>query len=605
MRNSLGTLALIAVSVVACREHHKESPAKATPALAGHLALPGEVGNRAEWPMATGDHRNLRFSQLEQISAANVRDLKPVWRFKTHIPRGHEAAPLVVGATMYFVTPYPNAVYAFDLTKGGAVKWKYEAKPSPAAQGVACCDVVNRGAAIADGRLFFNTLDAATIALDTEDGHELWRTPLGNPGIGETMTMAPLVVRDKVLVGNSGGELGVRGWLTALDAADGHVVWRAHSTGPDAEVLIGPEFQPHYAMDRGEDLGVRTWPPGRWQTGGGTVWGFLSYDPALDLVYYGTGNPGPWNSELRLGDNKWTSGMFARKPDTGAAVWFYQFSPHDHFDYDGVNEMVLLDAVVRGEPRSLVVHPDRNGYVYVLDRKTGEVLSATPFAHVTTSRGVDLGSGRYQEVASKTPGLSRTVHEICPASPGAKDWQPSAFSPRTGLLYIPHNNLCQDVEATEANYIAGTPYLGANVKMYAGPGGHRGWFTAWDPLAGRAVWRVAEDFPAWSGALTTAGGLVFYGTMDGTFKALDAQTGKELWRYRAASGVIGQPTSYLGPDGRQYIAVASGVGGWAGSIVTGKLDARDPTASLGFVSAMADLPARTKPGGELLVFGLP
>jgi lanthanide-dependent methanol dehydrogenase len=591
----------------ACRDHQKRSSASATPALSARLLpQPADAGVKNEWPMATGDHRNLRFSQLAEVSSANVGTLRVAWKYETGYQRGQEAAPIVVGTSMYVVMPYPNEVLAFDLTQPGAPpKWRYAPKPSPAAQGVACCDVVNRGAAYAGNRLFFNTLDAHTIALDAETGTELWRTKLGDINKGETMTMAPMVVKDRVLVGNSGGELGVRGWLAALETETGKVAWRAYSTGPDREVLIGPSFRPFYAQDRGPDLGVTSWPPERWKIGGGTVWGFLAYDEALDLVYHGTANPGPWNPQLRTGDNKWTAGVFARRPQTGEAVWFYQWSPHDAFDYDGVNENVLIDLEIAGRRRTTLVHADRNGYVYVLDRATGEVLSATPFVHITTSEGVDLRSGRLKPVASKEPGLHRTVHDICPASPGGKDWQPASFSPQTGLLYLPHNNLCQDQEGTEANYIAGTPYLGAEVKMYAGPGGNRGFFTAWDPVAARAAWRVEEKFPAWSGALTTAGGLVFYGTMDGVFKALDARSGKELWRFRTDSGFVGQPVTYLGPNGKQYIAVLSGVGGWAGAVVSAGLDTRDPTAALGFVSAVSDLPAATRAGGTLYTFALP
>src|SRR5690606_10678657 len=269
------------------------------------------------------------------------------------------------------VTPYPNILYALDLTRPGApLKWKHEPKPLAAAQGVACCDTVNRGAAYADGRVFFNTLDNQTIALDAETGAELWRTRLGEINRGETMTMAPLVVRGKVLVGNSGGELGVRGWLTALDAEDGRILWRAYSTGPDRDVLIGERFQPFYEQDRGTDLGVASWPPDAWRIGGGTVWGWLTYDPEADLVYYGTGNPGPWNPEQRPGDNKWTSGIFARRGQTGEAVWFYQWSPHDLHDYDGVNENVLLDLTIGGGRRAVLVHPHRNGYAYLLARPT-------------------------------------------------------------------------------------------------------------------------------------------------------------------------------------------------------------------------------------------
>jgi PQQ-dependent dehydrogenase (methanol/ethanol family) len=350
---------------------------------------------------------------------------------------------------------------------------------------------------------------------------------------------------------------------------------------------------------------VQTWPPEAWKTGGGTVWGWVSYDPALDLVYHGTANPGPWNPEQRPGANKWTSGVFARKPDTGEAVWFYQWSPHDLHDYDGVNENVLLDLEIGGRMRQVLVHPERNGYVYVLDRATGRVLSADPFVHITTSQGVDLETGRLKYNPATEPRTGEAVRNLCPASPGAKDWQPSAWSPRTKLLYIPHQNLCQDATAMQTSYIAGTPFLGMDVKMYAGPGGHRGEVSAWDPVARRKAWSIKERFPVWSGALATAGDVVFYGTMEGWFKAVDARSGALLWQHKTSSGIIGQPVSYRGPDGKQYVAVLSGVGGWAGAIVAANLDARDASAALGFVNAMRDLPSATGKGGTLYVFSLP
>ena len=558
-----------------------------------------------EWTMPAKDFANTRFSTLRQVDARNVARLAPTWAFKTGLQKGHEAAPLVVGDTMYVVTPYPNRLYALDLSKRGAVRWVYEPLPLPAAQGVACCDVVNRGAAYDAGRIFFNTLDGQTVAVDAGTGRALWKTQLGDINKGETMTMAPLVVKGRVLVGNSGGEYGVRGWLTALDAASGAVVWRAHSTGPDKDVLIGPSFKPYYAQDRGTDLGVNSWPPGRWQMGGGTVWGFVSYDPELDLVFYGTGNPGPWNPEQRPGDNKWTAGIFARRPATGEALWFYQWSPHDLYDHDGINESIVADLTIAGQARKVLLHAERNGYVYVLDRASGQVLSADPFVHITSTRGVDLASGRLTYVTAKKPKLGEVVRGICPASPGAKDWSPAAFSSETGLLYVPVNNLCQDVEGMEAHYISGTPYLGATVKMYAGPGGKRGRFMAWDPIARKKVWEIEERFPVWSGALASAGDLVFYGTMDGWFKAVHARTGALLWKHKTASGIVGQPITYLGPDGRQYVAVLSGVGGWAGAVVSGKLDVRDQSASLGLANAMRDLPDHTQTGGAVLAFALP
>jgi PQQ-dependent dehydrogenase (methanol/ethanol family) len=465
--------------------------------------------------------------------------------------------------------------------------------------------VVSRGAMYWEGKIIFATLDGAVIALDANSGAQVWRTQVGDINRGETITMAPLVVKGKVLVGDSGGELGVRGWIQALDAGSGKVAWKAYNTGPDKDVLIGPDFHPFYKMDQGTDLGVKTWPPDAWKTGGGTVWGWISYDPALNLIYYGTGNPGPWNADQRPGDNKWTSGIFARDPDTGQAKWFYQLSPHDVHDYDGINENVLLDLPIGGKVRKVLVRPERNGYVYVIDRANGQVLSADPFVFVNSSSGVDLKTGELKINPDKVTEVGKTVRQICPSANGAKDWNPSAWSPRTRLLYIPHVNMCMDWQSAEVSYIAGTPYVGANVVMYGGEGGNRGVFTAWDPVRRTKAWEIKEDLPVWSGALTTAGDLVFYGTMDGWFKAVDARTGQLLWRFKTGSGIIGQPVAYKGPDGREYIAVLSGVGGWAGAIVSGNLDPRDPTAALGFANATQDLKQKSNPGGTLYVFALP
>ncbi|ESW87625.1 methanol dehydrogenase [Mesorhizobium sp. LSJC280B00] len=559
-----------------------------------------------QWAMPAKNYASTRYSELAEITEDNVKNLQVAFTFSTGVNKGQEAAPLVVGNTMYIVTPFPNILYALDLTKPGApMKWKFEPNPEPAAQGVACCDVVNRGAAFFEGRIYFNTLDGHTIAVDAATGKPVWNTHIGNINIGETITMAPLVVKGKVLVGNSGGEMGVRGWIKALDAGDGHVVWTAYNTGPDAEVLIGPDFKPHYDMDKGKDLGVTSWPPDAWKIGGGNVWGWISYDPDLNLIFHGTGNPGPWNPDLRPGDNKWTAGIFARDPDTGAAKWFYQWTPHDLHDYDGINEQVLLDMTWQGKPRKVLVRPERNGYVYLLDRTTGEVLSAVPFGPVNSSTGVDLKTGRLIVNPDKKTGTGKVVRDICPTASGLKDWQPSAFSPKTGLLYIPHNNLCMDEEGVDVNYIAGTPYVGMNVRMIPGPGGNRGAFTAWDVAAAKPAWSLKENFPVWSGAVATAGNVVFYGTMEGWFKAVSARTGELLWQFKTSSGIIGQPITYRGPDGHQYVAILSGVGGWAGAIVSGDLDPRDATAALGFVNVMKDLKDVTTPGGTLYVFRLP
>jgi PQQ-dependent dehydrogenase (methanol/ethanol family) len=559
-----------------------------------------------QWIRPAKDLASTRYSTLDEINSQNVKNLGVAFTFSLGTNRGAEAAPIVANNTMYIVTPFPNVVYALDLTKPGApVKWSYDPHPSTAAQGVACCDVVNRGGVFSDGKFFFNTLDNFTIALDANSGKQLWRTQVGDIQKGESMTMAPLVVKNKVIVGVSGGEFGVRGWVKALDTSSGKVIWTAYSTGPDSDVLIGSRFHPFYKQDQGKDLGVASWPPDAWKIGGGGMWGWMSYDPELNLLYHGTANPGPWNADERPGDNKWTAGIFARDPDTGEAIWYYQYSPHDLYDYDGINENVLLDLPIKGQTKKVIVHPDRNGYMYVLDRGTGQVYSANAFGYTNTSTGVDLKTGLLQYVVEKKPGFGSVTRNICPTAPGAKDWQPAAFSPRTGLLYVPHQNLCMDEEDVSPNYIQGTPYVGANVKMYPGPGGNAGVFTAWDPVSGKSVWELHDKFPFWSGAVATAGDVVFFGTMDGWFKAVDARNGQELWKFKTGSGIIGQPVVYRGPDSHEYVAILSGVGGWAGAIVSGGLDARDPTGALGFVSAMKDLPAATTKGGMLYVFKLP
>ncbi len=554
--------------------------------------------------MAAKNYAGTRFSTLTEINTGNVKNLKLDWTFSTGLTRGHEAAPLVVNNTMYIVTPWPNVLYALDLTQPGApVKWKYEPHPVSASQGVACCDVVNRGAAYYNGKIYYNSLDVQTIAVDANTGKEVWKTKLGDINQGESITMAPIVAKGRVIVGNSGGEFGVRGWLAGLDAETGKLVWRAYGTGPDKDVLIGPNFKPFYAMDRGVDLGTKTWPGELWKIGGAAAWSWVSYDPDLDLIYYGTSNAGPWNADQRPGDNKWGSTLFARRPGNGEAIWAYQLNPHDDHDYDAVNENILLDLNINGRMRKVLAHPDRNARMYIMDRATGEVLSAEAFAFQNTSKGVDLKTGKLTTDPSKSTGF-KTVRDICPAAPGGKDWQPSAFSPRTGLLYVPHNNLCMEFQGTQANYISGTPYVGANVRMYAGPGGNLGEFSAWDPVNAKAVWTVKEKFPAWSGAVVTAGDVVFYGTMDGWFKALDAHNGNLLWQFKVGSGIISQPISYKGPDGRQYIAVVAGVGGWAGAVVAGELNPKDGTAALGFANAMSELPKYTTRGGTVYVFSL-
>jgi lanthanide-dependent methanol dehydrogenase len=561
---------------------------------------------QGEWHLPGGDYAQTRFSPLTQITTANVADLKLAASRATGIPFGHEGNPLVVDGTLYITTPYPNNLIALDLADlNGAEKWNYQPNPDSRAVGIACCDVVNRGASYADGKIVYNTLDAHTVAVDARTGEELWKTRVGNIDVGETLTMAPLIVKDKVIVGNSGGELGVRGWVLALDLADGKELWRAYSTGPDADVRIGPDFKPFYGKDQGTDLGVKSWPGDQWKLGGSTVWGWISYDPELDLIFYGTGNPGVWNPDLRPGDNKWSCSIMARDPDDGMARWAYQISAHDAWDYDEIMENVLVDMELGGRMRKLLIHPGRTGFVFVLDRENGQLLSAETFQPVNWATSYDLKTGLPNEVASKRTRFGFVTRNICPSSTGAKEWVPSAFSPRTGLLYIPAHNTCMDYEGLEANYIAGTPYLGASVKMYQGPGGYHGELVAWDPVRARKVWGAREEkFPVYSGVLATAGDVVFYGTMDGWFKALDARSGKELWRYKTSSGIVGNPMTYIGPDGKQYVAVYAGIGGWMGAVAFPSISTSDPYAALGVVGAMKDIKKHTAPGGALYVFAL-
>ena len=559
-----------------------------------------------DWVRPTGDYGGLRYSPLDAINTQNVKNLVPYTTLSTGVPHGHEGQPLVLNNTMYIVTPYPNNLIAVDLTKpGGAVKWVFEPHPDRRAMGIACCDVVNRGATFANGKIIYSLLDAHVVAIDANDGHEVWRTKVGDINVGETFTSAPLAVKDKVIVGNSGGELGVRGYVAALDVNTGKLLWRAYNTGPDADVKIGASFHPFYAKDQGKDLGVSSWRGDQWKLGGSTVWGWITYDPETNQFFYGTGNPGVWNADARPGDNKWSCTIMARDADTGELRWAYQISAHDAWDYDEIMENVLLDMNFAGRPRKLLIHPGRTGFVFVLDRESGELLSANTFEPVNWAANYDLTTGKPNEDPSKRTHFGSVTKNICPSSTGAKEFVPSAFSPRTGLLYIPAHNTCMDYGGIEANYIAGTPYLGADVKMFRGPGGYQGELIAWDVAHARPVWSVKETvLPIYSGVLATGGDLVFYGTMDGWFRAVDARTGSVLWQFHTGSGIVGNPMTFLGPDGKQYVAIYSGVGGWMGAVAFPDVSADDPSAALGVVGAMADIKKYTAPGDTVYVFRL-
>ena len=560
--------------------------------------------NANQWVMTGRTYDLQRYSPLAQISTANVKNLHVAWTMSTGTLRGHEGNPLVVGGTMYLHSSFPNKVYALDLTKPGAPQiWQFTPEQSTDAIAIACCDVVNRGLAFdpKTNRLVIELLAGDVLALDAKTGKQAWRVKSADFKKGETMTNAPLIVDDLVMTGISGGEFGVRGRITTFNMADGKEVWRTYSTGPDKDVGITENtLKSPYASAQGKDLGVSTWQGDEWMRGGGTTWGWYSYDPALNLFYHGSGNPGSWNPDQRPGDNKWSMSLWAQNPKTGEVRWVYQMTPHDAWDYDGVNENVLFDH----GSQKLLAHFDRNGFGYTLDRTTGKLVTAKPYGPTNWAKSIDMTTGRPVEDPTKRTTAKGNTEGICPAAIGFKDQQPAAYSPQTGLFYVPTNNICMDYEGVEVKYAAGQPYVGAIVRMFPGPGGNRGAFIAWDPMAGAIKWSIKENLAAYGGAMTTGGGLVFYGTMEGWLKAVDAKTGTVLWQFKTPSGIIGNPMTYVGPDGKQYVAILSGIGGWAGIGVAAGIGAEDPTAGLGALGAFGDAGSYSNQGGVLTVFAL-
>ena len=587
-----------------------------------------------QWTQARKDYSNTGYSKLSQINKGNVRNVKLAWSFATGVNRGHEGAPLVIGDTMYIHTAFPNNVYALDLNENQKIKWSYFPKQDPSVQALLCCDNVNRGLGYGDGKIFLQQNDGTLVALNAETGEKMWDVKVVDTKQGASTTNAPHVFKDKVVTGCAGGEFGVRCYISAYNIKDGSLAWRAYSSGPDSEVLIGANFNkenPHYsslsvyedvnggnteggsfkALPKDKlkfpesDLGVKTWLKPQaikngWEHGGGGTWGWYSYDPKLNLMYYGTGNPGTWNPDVRPGDNKWSMTIFARDLDTGMARWGYQMTPHDEWDYDGMNEIILWDA----KGKNLATHFDRNGFAYTFDRTNGTLLVAekmNKFANWATS--VDLKSG----VPNKDPKYSThqdyNAKGICPSALGVKDEQPAAYSPKTGLFYVPLNHVCMTYEPVESKYIAGQPWVGSTLTMFAGPEGVMGGFMAWDALKGKSVWYNKEKFSAWGGVLVTSSDLVFYGTLDRWFKALDAQTGKELWKFQVGSGVVGNAMTYT-HKGKQYVGVLSGIGGWAG--VAMNLGLQNETDGLGAAGGYKELTKwNAAPGGGTMnVFSL-
>ncbi|MEB0135299.1 methanol/ethanol family PQQ-dependent dehydrogenase [Actimicrobium sp. CCC2.4] len=578
-------------------------------------ALADEQLNKAmaspkNWATQAGDNANRRYSELNQITSANVKELQVAWTFSTGVLRGHEGGPLVIGDTMYVHSPFPNKVYAINL-EDQSMRWKYEPRQDAGVIPVMCCDTVNRGVAYGDGKIILQQADTTMVALDAKTGKEVWKVKVGNPKVGESNTNAPHIFKNMVITGISGGEFGVRGRLTAHDLKTGKQLWKAYSVGPDADMLMDPAKTMTWTNGKmapvGKDSSLKTWSGDQWKIGGGTTWGWYSYDAATNLLYYGTGNPSTWNPSQRPGDNKWAMTIFARDLDTGKAKWVYQMTPHDEWDYDGVNEMILADIKVAGKPRKTLVHLDRNGFGYTLDRVTGELLVAEKFdPKVNWATHIDMKTGRPAVVAKYSTsqgGEDVNIKGICPAALGSKDQQPAAFSPKTGLFYVPTNHVCMDYEPYKVDFTAGQPYVGATVSMYPTPDSHGGMgnFIAWDAGTGKIVWSKPEKFSVWSGALATAGDVNFYGTLEGFIKAVD-NNGKELWKFKTPSGIVGNVNTWE-YKGKQYIGVLSGIGGWAGIGMAAGLT--KPNEGLGAVGGYKELSNYTELGGVLTVFAIP
>ena len=565
--------------------------------------------NPSNWAMQAGDFANHRYSELNQVNKGNVKKLKVAWMMSTGVLRGHEGSPLVIGNTMYLHSAFPNKVFAVDLATQ-EIKWRFEPKQDSAVIAQMCCDTVNRGLAYAEGKVFLQQADSTLVALSADTGKIVWSVKNGDAKLGAVNTNAPHIFGDKVITGISGGEWGVRGYISAYALSDGKLIWRGYSVGPDSEMLIDPAVTTTWSdgqvMPVGKDSSLKPWKADQWKIGGGTTWGWYSWDKASNLLYYGSGNPSTWNPAQRPGDNKWSMAIWARDLDTGKVKWVYQMTPFDQWDFDGINEMILADIQHKGKLRKALVHFDRNGFAYTLDRVTGELLVAEKFdPAVNWATHVDMKSGRPQvdpRYSTAINGPDVDTKGVCPAALGSKDQQPAAFNPKTGLFYVPTNHVCMNYEPFKVEYVAGQPYVGATLSMFPAPNSHGGMgnFIAWDAGTGKIVWSKPEKFSVWSGALATAGDLVFYGTLEGYLKAVDLN-GKELFKFKTPSGIIGNVFTYM-HAGKQYVGVFSGIGGWAGIGMAAGLE--KDSDGLGAVGGYKELKNYTDLGGTLTVFTL-
>jgi lanthanide-dependent methanol dehydrogenase len=588
-----------------------------------------------QWAAPGGNLMLQRYSALKGINADNVKDLQFAWSQSTGALRGHEGQPLVINdiggkPMMIFISGCPemskcNIVQALDVSDPDhpVQAWSYLKTSGRDESAVprACCDTVNRGGSYADGKFVFGTLDGYVIALDAKTGKEAWVVKHAHPDKGETITPAPIIANDKVLIGFGGDEFAARGRFTAYNLADGKKVWECHSTGSDKDMCITAKTNakhPEYGT-AGKDLGTKTYPGDEWQRGGGAAWGWYSYDPDLHLVYYSTGNPGLWSPSFRCGakpqtfeacnsgqwDNKFSMTIFARNVDTGEAAWAYQMTPFDQWDYDGINENILVDNLdVDGKKHKSLVHFDRNGFAYVLDRTDGTLLRANKYVTVNWAEKIDMKTGRPVKVSEHSPLMPQANTQACPSAMGGKDQQPASVDPNDPAnFYVPTNNWCMELNPQERSHTQqGTVYVFANVYMYPEKPGITGKIKKFNVVTGKTEWEVADQYPNWGGTLTTAGGLVFYGSLGGDFRAVDRNSGKIVWSRKLGSGIIGNPIQWS-VGGKEYISVFAGIGGWIGLPVTAGLDLNDKFGAIGATAMTKAAGLNHIPqGGELYTF---
>lgn len=519
------------------------------------------------WVMPNQNYAGWNYSPLNRINRHNVDQLQVAWTFPTGVMDSHEAQPLVVGNTMYVLTPKPNSLYALDLSRQGFIKWSFIPEMDTERAGaLACCGAQTRGLMYAEDKIFFNTLDGQLFAVNASDGSEVWQKQVADLDLGETTTTNPLIVGDNVIVGNEGGERGVRGWVAAFDIDTGEEQWKFYSTGPNDEMGIGERFDPFYPADQVEEPGVESWYQDSWEQGGGTNWGYWTYDPELNLFYYGTSNCAPWNPDYRRDPatapdfenygNKYCASLLARDAETGELAWAYSLTPQDQWDFDEPGQNILVDLEIDGEMRETLVKPARNGFFYVFDRATGEILNdPTTYTNVNWASGVDTETG-LPIFNEETIAYTDVEIPICPFIAG-NNWFNDAYSPRTGLVYFAAENRCSTLTAIEGDFVAGENYILMRFgESHAGPGGYLGELQAWDPVKGEKVWGIkSQDSRNAFPVLATGGDLLFQGTDKGELRAVDARDGQVLWSFRTGSNFRNSPISYVGPDGKQYLAV--------------------------------------------------